>query len=128
MAFTFEEFPNSDFYNSDLRQILEYLRKLVDEVKVLDEWKKTHEAEYKELYQFYLDLINGNFSDDFIASLRTWLDNNLIDIVGSLIKTVWFGLSSEGYFMAVIPESWSDIEFGTIQNGELYGHLTLSYD
>lgn len=36
MAFTFEEFPNSDYYNSDLRQVLAYMRKFE---KTLDEWE-----------------------------------------------------------------------------------------
>ena len=36
MGFTFEEFPNSDYYNSDLREILRYIRKITDYLKSLD--------------------------------------------------------------------------------------------
>ena len=36
MSFTFEEFPNSDYYKSDLREILRYIRKITDYLKSLD--------------------------------------------------------------------------------------------
>lgn len=36
MAFTFEEFPSSDYYNSDLRKILEYMRKFEATLKEYD--------------------------------------------------------------------------------------------
>lgn len=58
----------------------------------------------------------------------TFIEKIVKDYVTQVIKAVTFGISSEGYFMAVSPEHWSDIRFGTIQTGELYGHLTLSYD
>lgn len=43
------------------------------------------------------------------------------------IKTVSFGLTTDGYFIAYIPDGWNDISFNTIQEGELYGHLVLCY-
>ena len=68
--------------------------------------------------------------------VQKWIDNfdtlfiqkQVEEYIAKTIKTVTFGISSAGYFMAIIPSNWSDIEFGTIQSGELYGHLTLSYD
>lgn len=36
MGFTFEEFPNSDYYDSDLREILMYVRKISAYLKSLD--------------------------------------------------------------------------------------------
>lgn len=36
MAFTFEEFPNSDYYNSDLRQILKYMRDFESKLETYD--------------------------------------------------------------------------------------------
>lgn len=47
MAFSFEEFPNSDFYNSDLREILTYMRKfkktLESYAEAIDELKEALE-------------------------------------------------------------------------------------
>ena len=36
MAFTFEEFPGSDYYNSDLREILEYMREFESKLDSYD--------------------------------------------------------------------------------------------
>ncbi len=36
MGFTFEEFPNSDYYDSDLREVLMYVRKISEYLKSLD--------------------------------------------------------------------------------------------
>lgn len=62
-----------------------------------------------------------NFDTSFVEELVT-------EYIGKVIKNVVFGISTAGYFMAMIPDNWDEIRFGTIQNGELYGHLTLSYD
>ena len=62
-----------------------------------------------------------NFDTSFVEELVT-------DYIGKVVKNVVFGISTAGYFMAMIPNNWDEIRFGTIQNGELYGHLTLSYD
>lgn len=53
-------------------------------------------------------------------------------IIEKSIKNVWFGLTQSGYFVAYIPESWSDIKFATsgydtIANNVNYGHLILKY-
>ena len=71
-----------------------------------------------------------------IAELQKWVDDFdttfiekvVQEYLEKMVKTVTFGISSGGYFMAVIPDWMSKFEFGTIQEGELYGHLTLSYD
>jgi hypothetical protein len=48
-----------------------------------------------------------------------------------MIKTVWFGLTDDGYFVAYIPESWQDVTFRTTGydiTTELmpdFGHLVL---
>lgn len=62
-----------------------------------------------------------NFNTSFVEELVT-------EYIGKVIKNVVFGISTAGYFMAMIPDNWDEIRFGTIQNGELYGHLTLNYD
>lgn len=71
-----------------------------------------------------------------MAIVKAWIDNfdtafaeNLVkEAIEKLMKNVVFGISTAGYFMAMIPDSWSGIKFGTIQEGELYGHLVLEYD
>ena len=43
---------------------------------------------------------------------------------------VFFGLTSDGYFCAYIPDAWSDIEFdtGAVFGRFDYGRLILRYD
>lgn len=68
-----------------------------------------------------------------IDSLKNWLARNAFDIIGEMVKMVFFGLTDSGYFVAYIPESWKDIIFKTSEYdiniplfGE-YGHLVLYY-
>lgn len=58
----------------------------------------------------------------------------LMEIISNTIKQVYFGLTDAGYFVAYIPESWSDIVFNTTGYDYAllpeynYGHLVLSMD
>lgn len=49
--------------------------------------------------------------------------------IDEVIKMVFFGLTDDGYFVAYIPSSWNDIQFGTIMDCESpdFGKLTLAY-
>lgn len=53
--------------------------------------------------------------------------------ISEAIKMVFFGLTDAGYFIAYIPDSWSDITFNTtgyditVPCISEYGHLVLSY-
>ena len=109
-------YDDSLSYYEVLCKIVDYINKLIDDdnsiITQIEELKKE-----LEIVQKWIE----NFDTSFIQDLVT-------EYITKCIKTVIFGLSSEGYFMASIPESWSDIKFGTIQSGELYGHLTLRYD
>ena len=68
-----------------------------------------------------------------LAALHDWLSRNAFDIIGEMVKMVFFGLTDTGYFVAYIPESWSDIIFNTtgyditLDLMPDYGHLVLSY-
>lgn len=129
MAFNYE-FPYTDpnLYNDDwlLRKMKDLLAKMQD----LDDWREQHEAQYEELKKLYDDIISGNFPDSVIKAFYDWMSANAIDLVASLIKHVYFGLTDDGYFCAFIPENWSDIHFDSVTDfsDPLYGHLLLMYD
>ena len=40
-------------------------------------------------------------------------------ILTQAVQLVWFGLTDDGHFMAVIPENWSDVQFDTTNEGQL---------
>lgn len=132
MSYTDYDFPHTGFYDSDLRELIDMYKKLVPQVEGLEEWKEEHEEAYSELKDMVDKIYSGDFPPAFVTSLIGWYKNNIVSIIGEIAKQVFFGLTDDGYFIAYIPDSWSDITFGTsglddFPEGIDFGHLTLSY-
>ena len=126
------QYPYTDFHELNLSWVILRVKALLDAVKQIDGWIDNHEEEYQELKQLYDDIIAGNFPDSITNAFTEWMQKNALDLVGELVKMVFFGITDDGYFIAYIPESWNDIIFGTsglddFPAGVDYGHLTLSY-
>lgn len=134
MSYTDFDFPHTHMYDSDLREILAYLKKLIPAVKSLAEWKEDFEDEYAEFLKFIEQIESGKLPDGFIDAINNWMERNAIDLVGNLVNMVIFNITDDGYFVAYIPESWDEIQFGTTGLDVLdsiepeYGHLVLSYE
>lgn len=131
MAF-FNEFPHTRFYDADLGYIIKKIGELLECCDAMQEWKTQHEAAYNELKELYDDVMSGNFPDSIKNAFYDWMNENAVDIVGNMVKSVFFGLTDSGYFVAFIPDSWDDIIFNTTGHDIFipdveYGHLTLSY-
>ena len=127
------KFPYTDFHELNLDWCIRTIKALFESVKDIDGWIETHEDEYKQLKELYDAVMSGNFPDPIKQAFANWMQQNAIDLVGQLVKLVTFGINDEGYFVANIPESWSDILFGTsgldtIIPGVEYGHLILSME
>lgn len=90
---------------------------------------KTLQTQVEDLYTELNNIKNGKYMDVYIEALSKWIDANLQEIVAKIAKQVFFGLTPDGYFVAYIPESWSDISFDTIMScGDPYwGRLVLKY-
>lgn len=132
MALFQDQFPWTNVHELNLDWILKHFKEFIAVLGDLEEWRAEHEAEYQELKQLYEDILAGNFPPAMLNALHTWVVNNTVDIIGAAIKTVLFELTPEGYFIAYIPDSWSDLIFGTsgldtFPAGVDYGHLTLTY-
>lgn len=130
MSYTDYDFPHSHFYDDDLRELIKMYKTLTKDVEVLNAWKETHQEEYEALKEFMDNIESGDFPQSMYSAMVTWLQTNAYDIIGGMIKHVYFGLTSDGYFCAFIPENWSDVQFDTVTdyNDPLYGHLVLMYD
>lgn len=128
----FNQYPYINENDLNLDYILKKVKHLLTAVDELEGWRARHEMEYQQLYNWYNDLVSGNLSPALIAAINDWCRRNIVDLVGQLVHMVFFGLNDQGYFVAYIPESWSDIIFGTtglddFPAGIEYGHLTLTY-
>ena len=109
-------YDDSLSYYEVLCKVVDYINKMIDD-------EKTIIAQIDELRK-ELEIVQ-KWIDDFDT---TFIEKEVQEYLAKAVQTVTFGISSGGYFMAVIPDWLSKLEFGTIQDGDLYGHLTLSYD
>lgn len=128
----FEHFPYTNFQDLNLNELLRHMRELLAEMKELNDLVGGYDDRITALENFKSQMESGNFSEAFLNSLHNWLSANMPEILADLIKMVWFGLTDDGYFIAYIPESWSDIVFNTTEYDIYldlqpeYGHLVLS--
>lgn len=88
------------------------------------------QAAIAELQQELEDFKEHGFDDYYKEQVQAWIDDNLDNIFGYVVRQVYFGLNLEGYFVAYIPRGWSDIVFDTGMNysEETYGRLILKWD
>jgi hypothetical protein len=127
------KYNRTDFHELNLDWLISDVTRLAEEVNVLDSWKATHVEEYEELKTFMDNINSGNFPESMYDSMRKWLETNAIDIVGEMVKHVYFGLTDDGYFMVTIPQQWRELIFNTtgyditVSIMPEYGHLTISY-
>lgn len=124
------EYPYTDFHELNLSWVIERIKKLMSQVSNLEDWRAQHEDEYQQLKDLYDAVMSGDFPPSIVEAFEDWMSRNAIELVGKLVKHVYFGLTDDGYFCAYIPDNWSDITFDTIDdfNDPLYGHLMLMYD
>lgn len=109
-------YDDSLSYYEVLCKIVDYINDLIENDKIIG----------NELTDIKEDL---KVVEKWIADFdTTFIEKEVQKYLAKTVKTITFGISSGGYFMAVIPDWLSKLEFGTIQDGDLYGHLTLSYD
>ena len=129
----FNEYPYRNLTDLNLDYWIRKIKETMKRVDDLEGWKAQHEAEYQQLKDLYDAVMSGNFPPSIIAAFQKWMKDNALDLVGQLVKMVFFGITDDGYFVAYIPENWEDIIFGTTGFDDFivgydYGHLTLSFN
>lgn len=129
----FSEYPYTNFSDLNLDWIISEMKKYLDAIDDLESWRSTHEQEYQQLKDLYDAVMSGNFPPTITAAFNMWMRENAVSIVGEMVHCVFFGLTDSGYFVAYIPDSWSDIIFSTSGYDDFpadvteFGHLMLSY-
>lgn len=129
----FNKYPYTDFHELNLDFLLKNYKTLLDSLAELDTWVDQHQEEYEELKSF-MDMINaGTLPPAVYDKLRQWFFDNAFDLVGEMVKHVYFGLNDSGYFVVTIPTAWKELVFNTtgldidVLLQPEYGHLTISY-
>lgn len=130
---SFFEFPHTRTYDTDLGWLIKHTKTAEEAIYVLELWKEETEPTLEDFENLYDMLVSGNLPLGVQNGIEKWMRENALDLVGELVKMVFFGITNDGYFVAYIPESWEDIIFGTsgyddFPSGIDFGHLTLSYE
>lgn len=128
----FNEYPYRNLTDLNLDYILKQLKELAAQIEEVLEWKPEFERMYREIKAFIAQIESGNLPPGFVAAIENWMRRNALDLVGDLVKMVFFGLTDDGYFVAYIPDQWDEITFFTtgldrIIPGYEYGHLCIEY-
>lgn len=121
-----------------LCKLVNKVNEMIEDINTNSEIINNHSEAIKELQNMvnYLNgelvkIANGEYIDIYIEALGKWIDRNLQEIVAKIVKQVFFGLGGKdnAYFVAWIPDSWSDIDFDTIMTcgDKNWGHLVLRY-
>lgn len=113
-----------------IHAICKALQDLVDAVNECEKNNQLNSEKIKELQELFQKFMDSGFDDYYAEQVAKWIDDNLKYIYDHTIKQVFFGLTSDGYFCAYIPDSWRDIQFDTGMNygTYTYGRLILRFD
>lgn len=125
----FNGYPYQNLNDLNLDYLLRVADKAAEVLKDLDGYADR----IAELETCCNAIRNGNFTPEMVARILEIVQNDIIDLVGDMVKFVFFGLTQDGYFVAYIPEPWDSIIFNTtnydifIEGVPEFGRLVLSY-
>lgn len=130
---SFFEFPHTRTYDSDLGWLIKQCKTYGETLDTLNAWVEENDPKIKDFENLYNMLMAGDLPAGVQEGINQWMQHNALDVVGNLVKMVFFALTDDGNFVAYIPDSWQDIEFNTTEYDISlalmpdYGHLVLSY-
>lgn len=109
--------------------ICKELHKLICYVDAVGDVTNENVEQIAALIDEFEKFKESGFFDYYAAQIEAWINEHMEDIISASIKMVFFGLTLDGYFVAYIPDSWSDITFDTPADysNDNYGRLILSY-
>lgn len=106
-----------------------YLDSLKDHVNEMGEQVNVNTEDIERLKEMFEQFQQSGFDDYYAEQIERWIEENLPWLWETFASMVFFGLTSDGYFCAYVPESWEDIVFdtGAVYGTEQYGRLILRY-
>lgn len=106
------------------------IQQLIDQYGSTDSQIQKNSDAIAELQELFRKFQESGFDDYYEQQVIKWIDDNIEILYEQLAKQVFFGLTSDGYFCAYVPDSWSDITFdtGAVYGTDTYGRLILRFD
>lgn len=89
----------------------------------------THQ-DVEALKKLFQNFIEHGFEKYYEEQIEKWFQDHAWEIYQKIAKQVFFGLTSDGYFCAYVPDSWKEITFdtGAVYGRSDYGRLCLKFD
>lgn len=109
---------------------LSYYEVLCKVLKYIDDMIDNDEIQQNDIESLQADML---IVKQWIQTFDSFSNEQIEKIIAEYLKiAVFFQLTDAGYFVAYVPQTWDDIQFGTSGydenvNNVDYGHLTLSY-
>ena len=129
-------YDDSLSYYEVLAKVVEYLNDMIANQSSFNETLgiatsdiSTLKTEVQFLQEEIEKVKNGNYVSLYLDSLENWIEQNLQELVGRIVKFVAFGIDESGRIYANIPSTWQFLKFDTDVNpvSENYGHLLLEW-
>lgn len=113
---------NAPSYYEDLARKQKLIEELSHKIWNYDRVLHAKLKDVQDTLTKYADILDGKIEDFdgiILSKTENWLHENMEGILTNAVKLVWFGLTDDGHFMAVSPETWSDVSFDTTNDGQL---------
>lgn len=119
-----------DSQEQGIKNLCLAIDKVITTVNEISEQVNVDTEAVAELQELFKKFQESGFDDYYREQIEQWFKDNAWNIYQLLAKQVFFGLTSDGYFCAYVPDSWAEIEFDTGMNygTYTYGHLILRYN
>lgn len=106
------------------------IQQLIDQYGSTDSQISQNTKDIAELKRLFEQFVESGFDDYYAAQIEQWFNDNAWRIYQLIAKQVYFGITSDGYFCAYVPDSWREITFdtGAVYGTEEYGRLILRFD
>ena len=114
----------------ELQELCKRLHMLYDYATQLGVVTTEQGEQIRMLIDQFQKFMESGFEDYYEEQLLAWINEHFAELISAGMKQVHFGLTSDGYFCAYVPDSWSEITFdtGAVYGRSDYGRLILRFE
>lgn len=113
-----------------IKKLCEELHRLCEYANLLGVNINLDHQSIAQLQNDFQRFIDGEYDQYYKDVIYKWIQDNFADLISAGVRQVFFGLTSDGYFCAYIPDAWDDISFdtGAVYGRSDYGRLILRFE